>query len=87
MSSTTVKLLKAAAEIAGGNRALARRLGISETLLSNFLADRRELPDPLLLGAVDVILADREFRVSPLPYTDTATAAGTAVSRKAVQDD
>lgn len=57
---TTVKLLRAASEIAGGNRSLALRLGISERLLSQFMGDARELPDPLLLRAVDIILADRQ---------------------------
>lgn len=60
MSATTVTLLQAAAEIAGGNKALADRLGISEVLLRWFLADSRELPDALLLQAVDIILADRQ---------------------------
>ena len=65
MSATTVNLLRAASEIVGGNRALARRLGIAETLLSQFMADRRELPDTLLLRAVDIILADRHSLLSP----------------------
>jgi len=64
MSASTVKLLHAAAEIAGGNRALADRLGITETLLSKFLADSPELPDTLLLPAVDIILEDRESHLS-----------------------
>jgi hypothetical protein len=63
MSATTVQVLKAAAEILGGKKALAHHLGISEALLSRFMADRRELPDPLLLQAVDIILADRESRL------------------------
>ena len=63
MSATTVQVLQAAAEIVGGKRALAHHLGISEALLSRFMADRRELPDPLLLQAVDIILADRESRL------------------------
>jgi hypothetical protein len=63
MSMTTVKMLRAASEIAGGDRALANRLGIAETLLADFMADRRELPDPLLLRAVDIILADRQSRL------------------------
>jgi hypothetical protein len=62
MSACTVKLLQAAAEIAGGTRALADRLGITETLLAKFLADSPELPDTLLLPAVDIILADRQMR-------------------------
>jgi hypothetical protein len=55
-------MLKAAAEIAGGDKALAARLGIRETLLAKFMADSHELPDPLLLRAVDIILADRASR-------------------------
>jgi hypothetical protein len=61
MSATSVRLLQAAAEIAGGNRALAKRLGVTEVLLSAYMADRRPLPDPLLLRAVDVILEDRQL--------------------------
>jgi hypothetical protein len=63
VSATTVRLLQAASEISGGGRALAGRLGISEALLSRFMADLRELPDPLLLRAVDIILADRQARL------------------------
>ena len=60
MSATTVELLKAAAEIAGGDQALAMRLGISDTLLAKYLNGSRPLPDSLLLRAVDIILADRQ---------------------------
>jgi hypothetical protein len=63
MSATTVQLLRAAAEIVGGNKALAERLGIGETLLSVYMGDMRELPDRLLLLAVDLILADRQGQV------------------------
>jgi hypothetical protein len=65
LSATTVRLLRAAAEIVGGNKALADRLGVNDALLAKFMADRHVLPDPLLLRAVDIILADRQFR---LPY-------------------
>lgn len=78
MSATSVRLLQAAAEIAGGDKGLAERLGISETLLSKFMSDRCELPDRLLLRAVDIILMDRESRpqrprqpVAILPSADT----------------
>lgn len=60
MSATTVQLLQAASDIVGGNRELAIRLGIGETLLATFLSDSRELPDLLLLRAVDVILENRQ---------------------------
>jgi len=61
MSATSVRLLQAAAEIAGGNEALAKRLGVTEALLAAYMADRRALPDALLLRAVDVILEDRQL--------------------------
>jgi hypothetical protein len=70
MSATTVKLLRAAAEIVGDTKLLAIRLGVPETLIAQFLADVRQLHDPLLLRAVDIILADRQSRAS-LP-ADTA---------------
>ena len=64
MSATTVKLLRAASEIVGGDKALADWLGVSETLLARYLADERVLPDPLLLRAVDVILEDRRSQLA-----------------------
>jgi hypothetical protein len=73
MSATGVKLLKAAAEIAGGDKALADRLGITEALLAKFMGDRRELPDTLLLRAVDIILADRQAEL-PLTGRPAATS-------------
>ena len=62
MSATTVKLLQAASEIVGGDKALADRLGIGEALLRVFMSDSRALPDRLLLLAVDIILAERQSR-------------------------
>ena len=63
MSAITVQLLQVASEIAGGDAALAKDLGISERLLARFMAGHRELPDPLLLRAVDIVLADRQSRL------------------------
>jgi hypothetical protein len=60
MTTTSVNLLCVAAQIVGSGRALADRLGISESLLGKFMADSLELPDSLLLRAVDIILADRQ---------------------------
>lgn len=62
MSATTVKLLQVAVEIVGSEQALAARLGISERILARFMTDSRELPDSLLLGAVDIVLADGNSR-------------------------
>ena len=66
MSATTVSLLRAAAEIVRGNKALGDRLGIDEATLSRFMADSYALPDPLLLPTMDIILAERQ---SWLPAT------------------
>jgi len=63
VSATTIKLLQTASEIVGGDAALANRLGISERLLARFMADRIELPDQLLLLAVDIVVADRQSRL------------------------
>jgi hypothetical protein len=70
MSACTVRLLNAASEIVGGPGALAERLGIDESLLAKFMGDTRPLPDPLLLKAVDIILADRQAR----SFAEQATA-------------
>lgn len=60
---TTLKLLEAACEIAGGRQALADRLGIGEPLLSRFMNGTRPLPDSLFLRAVDIVLGDRDERL------------------------
>ena len=59
MTSNTVRLLQAAAEVVGGEKALAKELGISEKLLSRFMTEFISLPDPLFLRAVDIVL-DRQ---------------------------
>lgn len=64
MRATATKLLHVASEIAGGTRALAERLGISETLLSKLMDGCRELPDMLMLRAVDIIIEERRSRVA-----------------------
>ena len=59
VSAVSVRLLQAAADVLGGNEALAQRLDIEKWLLAAYLADRRELPDALLLRAVDIVIAGR----------------------------
>jgi DNA-binding transcriptional regulator YdaS (Cro superfamily) len=73
MSATTAKLLQAAAEVLGSNAALARRLGVEEWLLCSYLNDLRELPDALLLRAVDIVLADRLANPSNLRHVSGVT--------------
>ena len=62
-----MKLLQAAAEIVGGEDALAERLGITQARMAMLLADRVSLPDRLLLLAVDIILEDRQARGTAPP--------------------
>jgi hypothetical protein len=81
MSATTVGLLKAASDILGSEAALAERLGITETLLAKFLCDSLDLPDPLLLRAVDIILADRQPRFAPPPASRPVTERSTELDR------
>lgn len=66
MRASGVNLLRAASEIAGGDRALAEYLGIREALIAKFMSGKYALPDTVLFQAVDMILADRESRV-PIP--------------------
>jgi hypothetical protein len=61
--STSVQLLKAAADIVGGTKQLAEHLGIGERLLERFMEGRRALPDVLLLRAADILLEDRQARM------------------------
>ena len=79
MSATSAKLLQAAADVLGSNAALAARLGIEEWLLCSYLSDRRELPDALLLRAVDIVLADRlsqQANLRPVPRVTENIARG-----------
>jgi hypothetical protein len=65
MSATITKVLQAAAEIVGGNKELARNLGISDRLLAKFMDGSHPVPDSLLLHAVDIILLDRQSHSVP----------------------
>ena len=67
MSQTTINLLQAAADILGGEDALARRLEIGEVLLSAYMEGRRPVPDFLLLRAVDVVLEHTKAQGGPAP--------------------
>lgn len=74
MTSSTARLLQAAADVVGGKKALANELGISEKLLSRFMADSVSLPDALFLRAVDIVLADQQFKLG-LPGLSPAPSA------------
>jgi len=60
-------LLKAASELVGGDKVLARHLGIEHTLLAKFIRGVLPLPDPLLLRTVDIILDNRHDRTGSTP--------------------
>ena len=64
MNGTSVGLLRAAADLVGGGKALAERLGIGEAQLAKFMSEGLELPDGLRLRAVDIILADVQSRIA-----------------------
>lgn len=65
--STAVKLLEAAADLVGGEKALAAHLGVGSSLLAKFMTGTLPLPDPLLLRAVDIVLAHRHVPFQPGP--------------------
>ena len=67
MSKTAAKLLEAAAEIVGGENALAQCLGIGPSLLAKLMTGTMPLPDTLLLRAVDIVLSERQVALRPAP--------------------
>jgi hypothetical protein len=67
--ATAVRLLQAAAEILGGEEQLAEHLGITESLLGRLMLGRYSVPDPLLLRAVDILLAHRESPIAAAART------------------
>ena len=76
MSTTTARLLQAASERAGGAKALAERLGITESTLTGYMADGTPLPDPLLLRVVDIVLAERSRFPLVIPPQDLQETPG-----------
>jgi len=74
--STSVNVLKATADIVGGSKELAERLGIGERLLVRFMEGRRAVPDGVLLRAVDIVLQERQARTSKLEVRDALLREG-----------
>ena len=73
MHATTAKLLRAASEIVGGDKALAERLGIVDAQLAGLMSGQHEMPERVLLRTVDIILANHGSQHS-LPRRRTAQA-------------
>jgi hypothetical protein len=79
-ATTATRLLEAASKVSGGDRALARLLGLSEILFSSYRYGLRPLPDHLLLRAVDVLLEARERRPSAQAgISDSETKSSTGL--------
>ena len=62
---TAARLLRAASDMVGGNKALSERLKVSQAMLIKYMAGGAEVPPALVLGAVDILLAEREPRLEP----------------------
>jgi DNA-binding transcriptional regulator YdaS (Cro superfamily) len=74
MNSTAVKLLQAS-EFVGGDKQLAVRLGIAQSLLGKLMAGHYHVPAPLLLQVVDIVLAHRQSLI-PVAATRTSGVGG-----------
>lgn len=67
MNEKSAKLLQAASEMAGGDQALAQRLGIDQALLSRLMAGEQALPEQVLLRTVDIIMEHHEVQQTARP--------------------
>lgn len=69
--SLSLQVLRRASELAGGERALSRRLHVPYTVLKNWLEGIGTPPSEMLLRAIDVI-----GESDPLPVTSSAASGG-----------
>ena len=58
MLTTQAKLLKRAAQICGGYGSLCRRLGVDESQLRLWVAERSVCPESVLVKAVEILLEE-----------------------------
>jgi hypothetical protein len=75
MNSTAVKLLQAAAEFVVGAKQVAMQPGVAQSLLSKLMASPYHAPAPLLLQAMDTVLARRRSLI-PLAATRPSGVGG-----------
>jgi hypothetical protein len=68
MNSTAAQFLQAATKFVNGEKQLAVSLGIAQSLPGKLTADLHHTPGPLLLRAVDIVLAHPQ---SPIPLAAT----------------
>lgn len=76
--ATTVRLLHAASDAAGGDARLALRLRISPGLLADYLAGRAEPPRHVMLGILDLLMKKRESQAERQASCGGGSADGVA---------
>jgi len=74
-NSIAVKSLQAVARFVSGQKQLAVPLGLAQPLLGKLMADLHYVLDPLLLRAVDIVLAHHQSLI-PLAVSRRAGRGG-----------
>lgn len=59
-SGTRIRVLKAAVRATGGARKLRDRLGVRSAAVAAWLAGTEELPEPVFLRALELVLDDMD---------------------------
>ena len=80
-NSIAVKLLQAATGFVNGEKQLALPLCLAQALLSKLMADLRHVSDPLLLRAVDVVLAHHQSLIALAVGRSVGRGGDSAVSQ------
>jgi hypothetical protein len=79
--SLSVQILRRACELAGGERALSRRLHVPCTVLKNWLGEIGTPPSEMLLRAIDVI-----GEADPIPGTAAPPSVGAPADSAKIPD-
>jgi hypothetical protein len=80
-NSTAVKLLQAAAGFVGGEKQLALTLGFAPPLLGKLMVDLHHAPDPVLLRAVDIVLAHHQSLIRLAVIRKSGFGGDSAISQ------
>jgi hypothetical protein len=78
-STNLIEWLQASTGFVGGEKQLAWPLGLVQPLLGKLMADLHHAPDPLLLRAADIVLADHRSLI-PLAVTRRSGLGGDSVT-------
>jgi hypothetical protein len=68
--ATAARLLQAASELMGSNKALAERLRMSQSMLIKYMAGMADVPPDVVLRTVDILLEQRESRAGTSDVSD-----------------